>query len=71
MTLEQLIDKLQAFNCDALKDKEVAHFFMSSGAYTYRENVSDVYYDAKKGMFRIECEEPVGCLYDNDCLIKK
>ena len=70
MTLEQLINKLQTFNCDVLKNKEVAHFFMSSGTYTYLEKVSDVCYDAKKGMFRIECENPVQCWYDDDYIIK-
>ena len=49
MTLGELIEKLNAFKCDALIDKEVSHCFESSGLYTYKEDVKDIFYDAKKG----------------------
>lgn len=59
MTLKELLKKLKAFDCEALRDKDVVHYFVSSNTYSYLERVKDVYFDGEKGRFVIVCEDPV------------
>lgn len=65
MTLKELLKKLKAFDCEALRDKDVVHYFASSNAYSYLERVKDVYFDAEKGRFVIVCEDPVQAQWGN------
>lgn len=53
MTLKDLIRKLKGFECEALKDKEVVHRFVTKLGYGYKEVVQDVYFDAGTGDFVI------------------
>ncbi|MBQ3944166.1 MAG: hypothetical protein II670_00960 [Alphaproteobacteria bacterium] len=70
MTLEEIIKKLQGFNCEALKDKEVMHCFVSSNCYGYKEAIKDVVYDTKNNMFHLVTDKPVECNWDNEKMIK-
>ena len=70
MTLKELINRLNAFNCEALADKEVAHFFSSSNAYGYKEVIDDVVYNPKNEMFMIKCKDPESCNWDFNNVIK-
>lgn len=53
MTLKDLIRKLKGFDCEALKNKEVVHRFVTKLGYGYKEVVRDVYFDAGTGEFVI------------------
>lgn len=35
MTLKELLKKLKAFDCAALNESEVSHYFLTKGAYGY------------------------------------
>ena len=70
MTLDELIKKLQSFNCKALKDKEVAHFFNTELGYCYAEKVIDVTFDQENDCFLLFTEKEVGIRYHKDRQIK-
>lgn len=62
MTLRDFIKRLKAFDCEALRDCEVTHYFLSNSAYGYEEIVMDVTFDPKNGRIVLECEAPVAKL---------
>lgn len=68
MTLRDLIKKLNAFKCDALLDKEVAHCFAEKG-YGYKETVIDVVFDANKGLFMIKCGDIEHHCWDDKAIV--
>lgn len=59
MTLRDFIKRLKAFDCEALRDCEVTHYFADKLAYGYEEKVRDVTFDPKSGRIVLECEPPV------------
>lgn len=69
MSLKELIEKLKGFNCNALKNKEVAYCFSTKLGYTYKEIVKDVIYDAKNERFEIITGEAESTRADHSCVI--
>ena len=63
MNLKEFIKKLKAFDCDALRSKEVVHYFVSKGGYSYMEKVNTVYFDGEKGRIVLLCDDPVQVLH--------
>ncbi|MCR4564816.1 MAG: hypothetical protein K5651_01860 [Bacteroidales bacterium] len=63
MELKELIKKLKAFDCEALRKKDVVHYFVSNGGYSYMENVTSVYFDGEKGRIVLLCDDPVQVLH--------
>lgn len=70
MTLHELIKKLKAFDCDALKCKEVAHYFVSKDAYGYEEIVTDVMFDPVNGRIVLVCEDPKQKRWESQYMVK-
>lgn len=70
MKLKELIKKLKGFECDALKDKVVVHRFVTSNGYGYKEEVEDVYFDARNGAFVIVTGKEVGENWRNDAELR-
>ena len=69
MTLKELINKLKAFDCDALNNKEVAHYFVSKNCYSYEEIVNDVYFDPSNNRIVLVCEDPKQKLWDTKNMV--
>lgn len=69
MTLGQLIKKLKAFDCPALRDKEVAHYFVSKNCYGYEEIVTNVSFDPKNGRIVLTCEDPKNKNWDSNIMV--
>lgn len=70
MILKDLIKKLKAFDCQALNNKEVAHYFVSKGAYGYEEIVQDVMFDPKNNRIVLICKDPEQKIWDSTIMVK-
>ena len=70
MVLNEFIKKLKAFDCEALDNKEVAHYFVSKGAYGYEEIITDVMFDPKNNRIVLISEDPKQKLWDSKIMVK-
>lgn len=69
MNLDELTKKLKGFDCEALRGKPVVHRFVSSGTYSYIEEVEDVFFDAVRGEIVLTCKDPQKALWDNKAIV--
>ena len=71
MTLKELLKKLKAFDCAALNESEVSHYFATKGAYGgYEEIVEDVMFDPKRKRIVLICKVPEKCLWESNTMVK-
>lgn len=70
MVLKEFIKKLKAFDCEALNNKEVAHYFVSKDAYGYEEIITDIMFDPKNNRIVLISEDPKQKLWDSEIMIK-
>lgn len=70
MVLKEFIKKLKAFDCEALDNKEVAHYFVSKDAYGYEEIITDVMFDPKNNRIVLISEDPKQKLWDSKIMVK-
>ena len=70
MVLKEFIKKLKAFDCEALDNKEVAHYFISKDAYGYEEIITDVMFDPKNNRIVLISEDPKQKLWDSKIMVK-
>lgn len=70
MILKNFLKKLKAFDCEALNNKEVAHYFVSSNVNGYEEIVTDVVFDPKNNRIVLICDSPKQKLWDSSGFIK-
>lgn len=70
MTLKELIKKLKAFDCEALRDKEVSHYFATDLGYGYEEVVTDVKFDPKNGRIVLSCSKPKSIIWDSNLMLR-
>lgn len=70
MTLKELLKKLKAFDCAALNESEVSHYFATKGAYGYEEIVEDVMFDPKRKRIVLVCKVPEKCLLESNIMVK-
>ena len=70
MKLKELLKKLKAFDCAALNEIEVSHYFVTKDAYGYEEIVEDVMFDPKHKRIVLKCKNPEKCLWDSKTMVK-
>ena len=70
MKLKELLKKLKAFDCNALNESEVSHYFVTKDAYGYEEIVEDVMFDPKRNRIVLICKDPKQCLWDSKTMVK-
>lgn len=70
MTLKELLKKLKAFDCAALNESEVSHYFLTKGAYGYQEIVEDVMFDHKRKRIVLVCKDQEQCLWESNTMVK-
>lgn len=70
MKLGELIDALKAFDCPALRDMEVTHYFADKSLYSYKEDVNGVAFDTENKRIVITCDEPESYLWYPKNLMK-
>ena len=70
MKLKELLKKLKAFDCAALNESEVSHYFVTKDAYGYEEIVEDVMFDPKRKRIVLICKDPEKCLWDSNIMVK-
>lgn len=70
MVLKEFIKKLKAFDCEALNNKEVSHYFVSKDAYGYEEVITDVMFDPKNNRIVLISEDPKQKLWDSNIMVK-
>lgn len=70
MKLKELLKKLKAFDCAALNESEVSHYFVTKDAYGYEEIVEDVMFDPKRKRLVLICKDPEQCLWDSNTMVK-
>ena len=70
MNLKQLIKKLKAFDCEAIRNKPVVHRFTTSNLYGYIEEIDDVSYDTKHNLIILHTAEPKSNVWDSKTDIK-
>jgi len=70
MKLKELLKKLRAFDCDALNESEVSHYFATKLGYGYEEIVEDVEFDPKRKRIVLLCKDPEQCLWDAKTMVK-
>ena len=70
MTLKELLEKLKAFDCAALNEIEVSHYFATKGEYGYEEIVEDVMFDTNRKHIVLICKDQEQCLLESKTMVK-
>lgn len=70
MKFKEFLKLIKQFDCKALEDKEVEHFFVDSNLYTYKETVIDFAYDKDSDKFTIICDKPESFYFKTTHFIK-
>lgn len=69
MSLEELINKLNAFNCDALRNKNVSHCFVSNLGSYYIEDIEDIFFDLKNDTITIQTKNERAVHFDKERIL--
>ena len=65
MKLGELIEKLERFNCEAFKNKEITHVFQDKMFYSFKEDIKNIAYDPRNDRLVIITDEPKSSRWDS------